>query len=162
MANNRQILANLYTMMEQEIFADRLSKGEFATLMNPGQFISPNLGEENDSDDMAIQAEFANIGLDTSFSYAELPSTVDTTYKEILYSSALPTKTLTTAEETELETIRKWMEVHEADYTLYRDRYYDVLEAYEIEAARPQPDPSRLRRLARLRDDALDTWKRSG
>lgn len=162
MADNRRLLANLYTALEEEIFGDRLGRSEFATLMSPGQFISPNLSEDNDSEDMAIQAEHANLGIDTSFSFVEVGKSVDGTYEEIAASAALPSKTLTSDEERELETVRRWMAARETDYFRYRDRYFDALQAYEIEAASPNREPGVLRRLARARDDAMNTWASRG
>lgn len=163
MSDNKAIISNLFTAMEEEIFAgDRLGSREFATIMNPGQFVSTNLTEDPDSYDMLVQADLANRAIDSQFAYVELSGSVDQIYQDVTEFAKLPRRTITPAQERELQDIRGWMATKESDYVKYRDRYFDALFAYQAETSRPSPDPAVLRRLARTRDDALDTWNRRG
>ncbi|PWT80290.1 MAG: hypothetical protein C5B44_05485, partial [Acidobacteria bacterium] len=95
MADNIQIMQNLYSLVENEMFlGDRLSTGEFAAVLNPGQFVSPNLLEKPGADDMYIQYDLVNQALDTCFLARSLPATISQKYNEVLYFAALPKSAL--------------------------------------------------------------------
>lgn len=163
MADNQKIIRSLFTVMEDALFlGDRLGRSEFSTLMQPGQFVSPNLRELDSSEDMAIQAELTDDVLDTSFLYKPQIGTVSQKYFEVLEGAALPLRPLTPKEDAEIADIRKWTANYQSLYEAYRDRYFDALEAYESEASSQTPNGAVLRRLAKKRDDASQAWDTFG
>ncbi len=163
MADNKNLLRNLFTLLEGEVFyGDRLSQREFVTLMQPGQFVSPNLSENPASDDMQIQFALCDDLLDSQFLRAPLVGSVSGLYKEILDSAALPSVNLTPAEVKELAAVRVWLGTHETDYEIYRDRYFDVLAAFDQERYSQAPDPARMNRLQQKLTDAERTWDQRG
>jgi hypothetical protein len=73
MADNEKIIKVLFSELEKPLFlGDKLTSGQFGTLMQPGQFVSTNLQEQDSSEDMAIEYELTNDLLDTSFIYKPL------------------------------------------------------------------------------------------
>lgn len=163
MADNEKIVRALYTILEDSLFlGDRLTKSEFGLLMQPGQFVSTQLRETDSSEDMAIQAELIDDIMDTSFLFRPQIGTVSQKYFEVLEYAALPKRNLSKAELKEVQDIRDWSQQYLPLYETYRDRYFDALDAYEAEASAQTPNGSRLRRLARKRDDALQAWETFG
>jgi len=165
-ANNEQLIKNLYKSFEDSIFlGDRLKQSEFGVLMSPGQFVDPTITEPNGgeaSDGMQTQALLCDDRLNTSFLYQTIPGSVSDMYKELLEFAALPRTTLNPAQQRELAEIRNWMAQKEKEYTTYRDRYDDADAAYLSEQKSPIPDEARLKRLKRRRDDAYDAWVTRG
>jgi hypothetical protein len=162
MANNKLLMINLFDMVQEQLFlGDRLRSGEFATFMNPGQFISTKL-QESSADDMFIQSDLVNDVLDTSFIYKPLVGTVNSTCGEALEFASLPTKTTTSREDDELEDIRDWQQDHAPDYELYMNRYYDALEAHEQYRATENPNQARLARLKDRARLAYAKWNGDG
>lgn len=163
MADNEKIIKVLYTILEDALFlGNRLTKGEFGLLMQPGQFVSDGLKENDSSEDMAIQAELTDDVMDTSFLYKPQIGTISQRYFEILEFAALPKRSLTSSDKKEVDDIRSWSQQYEKLYEAYRDRYFDALDAYEAEASAQHPNGSRLRRLAKGRDDSLQAWETFG
>jgi hypothetical protein len=160
MADNEKIIKVLFSELEAPLFlGDKLSSGQFATLMQPGQFISTNLQEQDSSDDMAIQYSVTNDVLDTSFVYKPLIFTIGETYKRIITDAyALPYKPLSSGDQTEIAAIQQWRRDNQADYELWENRYYDADQAYETELQSQHPDAGKLRRLRQKRDDAWNNW----
>lgn len=102
MPDEQSLVANLYTLAENAIFqGDSLLTGNFVTFMNPGQFLSLNLSEDNPND-MAIQFNLTNSCLDASFLGKPLQSTIEGKYEEIFNFAALPVKVISPAQQQEL------------------------------------------------------------
>ncbi|HVU90342.1 MAG TPA: hypothetical protein VHD36_23630 [Pirellulales bacterium] len=163
MADNYQVIGNLYNEMENQLFlGDRLSQGEFACFQSPGQFVSTNLKEVSGTDDMWIQFDLVDPLLDSTFQRTELPGSISEKFKEILHFSALPTKSATAAEEREIAQIRSWLRSHQAAYDQYADDYDDADRAYQQEANSPTPNAAALAILSRRRTRALTNWSNFG
>lgn len=173
MPDNRKMILNLFAGMQDALFlGDRFEQGEFVSFMQPGQFVSTKLKETTGSDDMAIQASIANQLVDSSYvntykdtTYSggvDLLGSVSQVYADILTHEALPRKPLSQDQLKEISALNDWLTANRATYELYRDRYYDAVEAYDTEAAAQTPNPARLRRLAQKRDDAFMTWVSTG
>jgi hypothetical protein len=160
MADNEKIIKVLFSELEAPLFmGDKLKGGQFSTLMQPGQFISTNLQEQDSSDDMAIQFALTNEVLDTSFVYKPLTFHIGETYRRVVRDSyALPYRALTDREQAEIDQINEWRRNNEASYVLWRDRYYDADEAYDAERLSQHPNGAKLRRLKQKRDDAWNNW----
>lgn len=163
MADDKKIALNLFAVLEDALFlGDRLRNSEFSLMMQPGQFLSPNLTEDDSSDDMWIQYDLANECVDTSFLYNPLVTNVGQVYSDILEFKALPNRPLTADELAEIEAIRVWLADNQDLYEIYRDRYFDAIEAYEIEVNKQNPSGALLRRLRQRRDDSLSNWNSLG
>lgn len=163
MADNEKIVRALYTILEDSLFlGDRINQSEFGLLMQPGQFVSGQLKETDSSDDMAIQAELTDDIMDTSFLFRPQLGSVSQKYFEVLEFSALPKRILSKAEVREIQDIREWSQQYLPIYESYRERYFDALDAYDAEAGAQIPNGSRLRRLAKKRDDSLQAWETFG
>ena len=159
MADNVQIIKNLFSDLEGPLFlGDRLGQGDFSVLMQPGQFVSLNLTEQDSSEDMAIQYELTNTALDTSFVFKQLTSTIGQVYKDILSQTALPHKDLDQATLDKISEIRQWIADNQSTYTTFKGYYFDAQDAYETEASSQHPNPSKLRRLQSNVDDAYKVF----
>lgn len=163
MANNLASAKNMYAAIEDALFlGDRLDRSEFAFLMQPGQFISPNIQENDSSDYMQIQAALVDDTVGASFIYQPLGSRISSVYQDILEFKALPYRALTGEEKRELDNIRTWLNENTQLYQIWSDRYYDALDAYETEQRSQNPSSSRLRRLEQKRRDAENQWNSIG
>ena len=158
-----QTAKSLFTSLENALFlGDRLSHGQFGVLMQPGQFVSPNIREEDSTDDMWTQSDLCNEALDSSFLYKPLTYRVGQIYHDILHTSAVPRQASSDDEQEELESLREWVSNHEQLYTQYQRDHYDVLDAYDAERASESPSGARLRRLRSKFDDSLTLWRTLG
>ena len=173
MPDNKKMILNLFAGMQDALFlGDRFAKGEFVSFLQPGQFISSSITENANSDDMAIQSDIANILIDSTYvnkykdiTYSgstELLGSVNQVYEDIIQHQALPYKQLSPEVLAEIEDLKNWLAAHTPNYEVYRDRYYDALEAYDAEAFKQHPDPVKLQRLDRKRTDALRQWQTLG
>lgn len=159
MANNKNLISNLYTYVEEPLFlGDRLGKSEFGTLMQPGQFIATDLVEGDATEDMANQAALFNDAYSASFLATRTGRTISETYGNMLEFAALPLSEATPAEQQEIIEIRAWQRNKEAHYIAYRDRYFDAMDALEAERQSHEPSGSRLLNLTRKSKDAYNTW----
>jgi hypothetical protein len=169
MADNRRMILNLFSGMQDALFlGDRFAQGEFVSFLQPGQFVSTDLKENGDSDDMWIQSNIANTLIDSTYvnkfqdvEYSggtELMGSVDQVYYDVLNSAALPYKPLSPGTIAELKVLTEWLSANQANYELYRDRYLDAVEAYDAEAASQNPSPGRLERLRLKKNDAYKNW----
>ncbi len=173
MADNKKMLLNLFSGMQDALFlGDRFVNGEFVSFLQPGQFISQSLQEGSGTNDMAIQADIANILVDTSFvnkykdidysTGTELVGSVDQVYKDVINLAALPYKKMSAETEREIDALRTWIGNNRANYEIYRDQYYDVVNAFETEASKQAPDQGILRRLAQKKTDTFQNWETFG
>jgi len=173
MADNRKMILNLFAGMQDALFlGDRFSNGEFVSFLQPGQFLSTNLKETSNSDDMAIQSDICKILIDSSYvnkysdiTYSasqELPGSVDQVYEDIMLHAALPYSVLPPAALQEIASLQSWLAANQANYDLYRDRNFDAIEAYDFEAHKQNPDGARLQRLAMLKTEAAHNWETLG
>lgn len=173
MADNKKMILNLFAGMQDALFlGDRFAHGEFVSFLQPGQFISTSLQENAHSDDMWIQSQIANILIDSSYvnkfkdtEYSggtELLGSVDQVYSDVLNQAALPHKELSPKVLQEISDLKNWMADNDSNYELYRDRYFDAVEAYEAEAHNQNPTPGRLQRLAQKKLDAYSKWEKFG
>ena len=68
MADNKKMILNLFGGMQDALFlGDRFQNGESVSFLQPGHFVSLNLKEDDASNDIANQAESANVLVHTSF-----------------------------------------------------------------------------------------------
>lgn len=173
MADNKRLILNLFSGMQDALFlGDRFARGEFVSFLQPGQFLAPSLQENRDSNDMAIISDIANVLIDSSYvnkykkidfsGGTELPGSVSQVYEDIVNRAALPYKELTVEEYEEIETLTNWFAVNTANYEMYRDRYLDAVAAYDFEAAKQNPSPGELKRLAQKQTDASSQWNTIG
>jgi|GEM_PF-2022068 len=173
MADNKKLILNLFAGMQDALFlGDRFANGEFVSFLQPGQFLSTNLKENANSDDMAIQSDIANILIDSSYvnkynditysSSKELLGSVNQVYYDLLNHAALPFKALDPATLKEIADIQAWIGSNTSNYELYRERYFDAVEAYETEAHKQDPSPGKLQRLAQKKLDASKNWETFG
>jgi hypothetical protein len=160
MADNLQLLKNIFTELQGPLFlGDGMTTGEFHALLQPGQFISTDLKENAASNDMAIQAELANLALDTSFIFKTLNGSVDTIYNDILTQVALPNALISAADQAEITTLTAWITSNQPAYITYQGRYFDALGAYNQEAKMQVPDPTLLQRLQQALNQARSDWQ---
>jgi hypothetical protein len=173
MADNKQMILNLFGGMQDALFlGDRFSQGEFVAFMQPGQFVSDKLKESDSSDDMAVISDVSNAIVDSQYvakykgtDYSnglELLGSVSEVYADILRFAAIPYAPLSPSDLLELNQLRTWIANNTPNYELYRNRYFDALDAYEIERMSQNPDGARLRRLKRIADDAFHMWELIG
>lgn len=163
MADNVNIMQNLYSLIEDEVFlGDNLDSGEFALLLNPGQFVSPNLKEKAGSDDMQIQYDLTNQIYDTSFVAKSLVGSVSQKYKEVLYFAALPKSTLNQQQLDQINELKNETDGWQAAYTEYSGRYSDAAAALEQEQNSPNPSPAELQRLQQQLQIAENEWETDG
>jgi hypothetical protein len=173
MADNKKMILNLFGSMQDALFlGDRFANGEFVSFLQPGQFVSTNLIESGNSDDMAIQSEITKTLIDSSYvnkyqdvTYSnskELLGSVDQVYEDVMLHDALPFEELTPAVLAEIAALQKWVQDNNANYLLYENRYFDAVEAYDFEAHKKHPDGGRLQRLAQKRTDASHDWQTFG
>ena len=159
MPDNKQLIKNLFSGIQDALFlGDPFVHGEFAVLMNPGQFLSPNLTQNAGSNDMAIQATIANQLFDTSYVYKELLGSVDSVFFDILHHNALPYKPLDPNTIAEMQSLEMWIATNQQSYEMYRDRYYDANDAYFQESLSQFPRPSVLQRLQQKKNDSWQNW----
>lgn len=171
MPDNKRMILNLYAGMQDALFlGDRFARGEFVSFMQPGQFISQSLQEADSTDDMAILSEIANVLVDSSYvnSYEdvscsaskELPGSVANVFEDLMTAGhvALPHQSLSPDVVQEMSELQTWLATHQAAYDLYRERFFDAVEAYDFEAAKQQPAGSKLLRLRQKQDDAARDW----
>jgi hypothetical protein len=171
MSDNKKMILNLFGGMQDALFlGDRFARGEFVSFLQPGQFISETLQEADSSDDMAVQAEIANILVDTTYVNKlddigsplsrELPGSVANVFEDLMTAGhvALPHTNLPPEAVKELSDLQTWIASNRANYELYRDRYFDAAEAYEFEAHKQDPNGARLSRLRRKVDDSAKDW----
>lgn len=86
MSDNFRLLKNIFSVLEQPLFlGDGLKSGEFHALMQPGQFVSTELREDDASDDMQIQSELANDLIDTAFVFTKLQGSLSQQYSDIFF-----------------------------------------------------------------------------
>lgn len=164
MANDVQLVKNLYTELESALFlGDGLSKGEFGCLMNPGQFLNPEPDESlNGSNDMLLQSQMFNLGMDTQFLFTPKASTVDGMYKEIINNAAVPAKVLDADQEQELKDIRTWRINHRQTYDFYKTRYEAAFYNYESHRNSQNPDSTFLATLLSRKNQAKRDWQIEG
>lgn len=173
MADNRKMILNLFGGMQDALFlGDRFANGEFVSFLQPGQFVSTDLREAPNSEDMAIQSDICKILVDSSYvnkyddiTYSgskELPGSVDQVYEDIMHHAALPYAPLSPETLAEIATLQNWLAGNQPNYELYRDRYFDAVEAYDFEAHKQNPDGAKLQRLAQKRTDASHNWDVAG
>jgi hypothetical protein len=175
MADNKKMILNLFGGMQDALFlGDRFANGDFVSFLQPGQFISTSLQETDGSDDMAVQAAIANVLVDSSYvnkydditysNSVELPGSVAAVYEDIMTAGhyALPYKALDPATIQEMASLKDWLAASEGNYELYRERYFDAAEAYEVEAHKQYPSAARLLRLRQKQDDAAKDWNTFG
>lgn len=156
-------MQNLYSLIENEIFlGDRLSSGEFAILLNPGQFVSPNLKEKAGTDDMYIQYDLTNQAFDTSFLAKSLPKTISKTFNEVLFFAALPKNSLSSAQQKRIGELQQQTAQWEGAYNEYAGRYSDAEDALEQEQNSQDPSPAKLRRLQQQVQSAENAWEIDG
>lgn len=145
MADNVQIVKNLFSALEAPLFlGDKLGQGDFSVIMQPGQFVSLHLQEQDSSEDMAIQSTLVDTALDTSFVYKELTSTISRTYNDVLSQTALPHKDQDAATLQKIQDLRDWIADNQSTYELFQGKYYDAQDAYETEASNQHPNASKL------------------
>lgn len=163
MSDNLRLLKNIFTELQGPLFlGDGLISGEFHALLQPGQFISGNIKEDDGSKGMLIQANLANIALDSSFIFKPLLGSLDSIYKDILTEKALPYVALSDSEQAEIKNLTIWLANNEPAYTVYMNRYYDVLDAYNQEANAQVPNQARLQRLQMQLNQARTNWRTFG
>jgi hypothetical protein len=168
-ADNEKLILNLFASMQDALFlGDHFDNGEFVSFMQPGQFVSLNLQETNASDDMAIQSQICNVLIDSSYvnqyqdvTYSNsklLPGSVNQVYEDIMTKEALPYEELSPDTLAQINTLQTWLIDNRANYKLYEGYYNDAVEAYNEEAAKPTPDPSKLSDLSQAENDAMTDW----
>lgn len=173
MSDNKKLILNVFAGLQDALFlGDRFSNGEFVSFLQPGQFVSPNLKQSDNSKDLAIQAEIANILVDSSYvnkykdiDYSggtELIGSVDQVYSDILKHAALPHAVLSASTLKEIKDLDIWLAANKSNYELYRDQYFDVVEAYYTESHKQTPNGAILQRLAQKKKDAYATWENFG
>ena len=159
MVDNVQLIKNLFSELEAPLFlGDHLGQGDFSVLMQPGQFVSLNLTEQDSSEDMAIQYELTNTALDTSFIFKQLPATIGRVYQDILSQAALPHKDLDQATLDKIRDTKQWISDNQDTYNIMEGKYFDAQDAYDTEASSQHPDGSALRRLKQKLDDAYKAF----
>lgn len=171
------MIQNLFAGMQDALFfGDQFTRGEFTAFMQPGQFVSTALSQDDASPDMYTISELANPVMDTSyvlpadevtqndtkFVYRELLGSVDQVYGDVLEKAALPYQALTAEQVRDIRLLRDWLMETEQAYTLYQNRYSDAVKAFEMEAHSQAPSSARLQRLARERDQAARNWDTFG
>ncbi len=170
MADNKKMILNLFAGMQDALFlGDRFANGEFVSFLQPGQFVSTNLKETSNSDDMAIQSDICKILIDSSYvnryediTYSgskELPGSVDQVYEDIMLHDAVPYAEMSPATLQEIASLQTWLASNQANYDLYRDRNFDAIEAYDFEAHKQNPDGAKLQRLAQNKTEAAHNWE---
>lgn len=163
MPDNRKLMLNLFASLQDALFlGDPFERGEFVSIMHPGQFLSSHLKEGRDSNDMAVIAEEANAIFDTITVSQSLLGSVNSIYEDVLRMAALPFEELGEDIELELEKLRTWLANAEPAYQLYSQRYLDASEAYDQEAHSQSPNPSRLKRLLQAKEQAMKAWRLAG
>lgn len=161
MVDNVIFAKNLFSEIENALFfGDKLDEGEMPVLMQPGLFIG-NL-RESDDDDLATQSELLDECLAASFLYDPTPFTLSRLYQDILEFSALPKKTLTSAEEAEISDLLQWLGDNRALYDLYMGRYEEADTLYQAEVNSQDPDNALIGRLRRKRTQARRDWQTFG
>jgi hypothetical protein len=169
MADNEKLILNLFGSMQNALFlGDHFDNGEFVSFMQPGQFVSLNLKEDNNSDDMAIQSQICNILVDSSYvnqyqdvAYSNsklLLGSVNQVYEDIMTHEALPFEALDAPTLKEISDLQTWIGNNRANYRMYEKYYEDARDAYEFEAAKLNPDPGKLSDLSQAEDDAMTDW----
>jgi hypothetical protein len=154
MADERSLIASLFTLIENSIFfGDRMQESEFVTMMSPGQFISPNLQEQKPND-AYIQYDVTNDCLDTSFIRKPLDATVAGKYEEIFKFRALPLKSLTADEQAKLAADKGIIDQLQSAYETYLRVYNSADGDYQAALQNPDTDPRLLRDLRDARDRA--------
>lgn len=163
MPDNLKILKNLFAELERPLFlGDGLDKGEFHSLMQPGQFVSTNLREADGSDDMAIQASLTDDLIDTQFIYTPLMGSISEQYRLIIENAALPYKELSPKDQAEIDRINTWLAEKEPTYTVFAKYYYDALDAYSQEANSQNPSPGKVQILYEKVRTARNNWQTMG
>jgi hypothetical protein len=172
-ADNKQMILNLFGSMQDAVFlGDRFAQGEFVSFLQPGQFISTNLLETGNSEDMAIQSDICKILIDSSYvnkykdttysSSTELLGSVNQVYEDIMMHQALPYEELSADVLDEIATLQDWLKGNNDNYVLNEGRYFDAVEAYDFEAHKKFPDGGKLQRLAQKKLDAMHNWQTFG
>lgn len=164
MPDNLKLLKNVFAELEKPLFfGDGLNSGEFHALMQPGQFVSPNLKESDNSNDMAIISALTNDLIDTKFIYSKTSAgSIASEYEFIINSAALPYKPLTKKEKEEIAEIENWLTANRPTYTVFRMYYEDASLAYYQESNAQNPNPGKLPILYRRMNDALNDWNTIG
>lgn len=173
MADNQKMILNLFAGMQDALFlGDRFASGEFVSFLQPGQFVSTNLQEDDGSDDMAIQSTIANTLIDSSYvnkvkdinvsNGTELLGSVDQVTYDILNHMALPYKAQSAATTLQIDNLTKSTEKLVTNYNLYSGFYFDAVDAYNTEAHKQIPDTGRLARLRQGIVTASNNWATFG
>jgi hypothetical protein len=161
--DNQKMGLNLFSAVENALFfGDRVDQGELAILQQPGQFITTNLTEQNNSNDMFIQASLAEGVLDSSFLYKPLPGRISDIYNAVLTRASLPQKQLTAGQQQEAKDIRQWLSDNTGTYNTFRDMYFAARRAREQEENNPQSDGTLLGELRQKESDAEAAWESAG
>lgn len=161
MATNLDMMRQLYTLLEQNIFfGDRLTSRQFVTTLSPGQFVSTKLKKTSSNDQRAIW-KLCNSTMAASFLWKPTVSTISKLYGDILQFKALPHLVLTPTQKQRLKELQKQIKDMQADY----EKYQDAWEEADIELSKAiarEADEQDIVRLQRARARALDQWRNTG
>jgi len=170
MADNNKLIMNLYSALQEALFlGDGFPQGRFIAFMQPGQFVSGKLGQVSNTDDMAIQADLADVLLDTTFvnqyadsnysGSAELPGSVSHVYYDIMEHSALPQKELPPATLAQINQLLTWLKANTENYQAYQKLYTKVDDALSEEKHKPAPNNDLIKQLTSQKLAALKNWQ---
>lgn len=163
MADNLRLLKNVFSALEKPLFlGDGLEKGEFHVLLQPGQFVSPNLTESDSTDDMAVQAALLDDIIDTKFIYTPLSGSISGQYALIMDDEALPYAPISEENQKEIRRDDEWIAENRNTYNVFKKYYFDALDAYSQEQFSQHPNPSKLSRLRSSLDEARRNWETIG
>jgi hypothetical protein len=163
LSDNLKLLKNLFQELEKPLFlGDGLTTGEFHVLMQPGQFVSTNLTQAGNSDDMAIQAALTNDLIDTQFVYTKLLGTLSNQYLDIINNVALPHQSITQSQQDTLDDDMQWLAKNDAAYTMFANYYYDAIDAYDAEVNSQTPDSGKIQKLYMKLTQASNKWATFG
>ena len=173
MSDNKKMILNLFAALQESLFVgDRFPKGEMVSFMQPGHFISPNIKEGSGSDDMAIQADLTNILIDTSYvnkykdieysSSAELLGSVQNVYEDLILQASLPIDEIDEDTLKKIDDLRKWLSNNIENYSSYSDKYFDIVDALDLEQAKEKPNQAKIKILNRKKRTALNNWETFG
>jgi hypothetical protein len=161
MPENRSLVKDLFTQIEQRIFfGDRLKEKQFLSLSNPGQFVKLTLDESN-QDDLFIQSSLVDQSIAASWIYKEQVGKLSDIYGEILEFAKLPQLRLTPEQQQEIRDFEKWILDNLSKYDRYGSRYEEAADEYDYEV-KENPTSPRLGRLLEKKNRAMRDWETLG
>jgi hypothetical protein len=161
MAENRSLVKDLFTQIEQRIFfGDRLKEKQFLSLSNPGQYVKSSLDESN-LDDLFIQSALVDQSLAASWIYKEQVGRLSDIYGEILEFAKLPQLRLSPDERQEIKDLEQWIRDNMANYDRFGNRYEELADEYDYLSKENPTSPS-LGRLLEKKNRYMRDWETLG